>query len=63
MTRNADALQGGNATGTHFVGHAAHAQNKVCPYALADGVHHFHGKAHPVFQRTAKGRVQRIGGR
>ena len=63
MPCNADTLQRGDAAGAHLVGHAAHAQNKVWPHAPADGAYHFHGKAHPVFQRTAKGRVQRVGGR
>ena len=62
VARNAYALQRGDATRAHLVGHAAHAQNKVCSHALADRAHHFHGKAHPVFQCAAKGRVQRVGG-
>ena len=62
VARNAYAFCGCDAAGAHLVGHAAHAQNKVRPHAFADGAHHLHGKAHPVFQYAAKGCVQRVGG-
>ena len=61
VARNANALQRGDAAGPHLVGHAAHAQNEFRSHAFADRAHHFHRKAHPVFQRAAKGCVQRVG--
>ena len=58
---NTYAILRTDAAGPHFVGHAAHAQNELRPYALADGAYHLHRKAHPVFQYPAEWRVQGVG--